>query len=473
MARLVVLLVAVTLFPRPVMAGSRYPYTCPGDCDGDGVVSVNELISGVRIVLNEAPSTSCPGLRRSGIAGLIDAVGHALSGCPIATVERFGEFQRFDLLRGPGFGFCPLEGSVLAATILHEADGSYTFTSTVAEPGEPHSPVCLGGENVGTRCTFGVVQPCRTLTADEVARVRAGFDAVTVQPGPTHGCGFADPCLVGDLRWDDTRLNDSHCASRRLARSEIDRIAEVLDALGAGPERDCPAGLCGPGNRRFCADGNATGGDGCAANCTDETARSCELDEERSGLTVETGVFPIGPLVPSGSFALLAGSPSTAGRLPLVVEEEAVRFAPLRVTGAVCLCIRGRADPVDFGAGNAGSGSIQCGSAERGAAEIDLQLTFAFLQDAGACDVSGPRPDGTCAHADYGADCLPCTADDARGGDTVSLELTTGTVGDLNGSLFDCDQLAQNPAGGLTGGILVAAWTDPALGEGSLALACR
>ena len=58
---------------------------CLGDCDGDGAVTVAELIAGVNMVLNGNPA-GCPAMDGNGdgevvIADLIRAVSYALDGC--------------------------------------------------------------------------------------------------------------------------------------------------------------------------------------------------------------------------------------------------------------------------------------------------------------------------------------------------------------------------------------------------------
>jgi CSLREA domain-containing protein len=62
------------------------PHTCPGDCDGDGAVSIAELIRGVNIALARTALTTCPSFDRDGnaavgIGELILAVRAALHGC--------------------------------------------------------------------------------------------------------------------------------------------------------------------------------------------------------------------------------------------------------------------------------------------------------------------------------------------------------------------------------------------------------
>jgi hypothetical protein len=59
---------------------------CAGDCDGGGGVTVNELITGVNVVLGALPLTACPaldpgGVGSVGISALIAAVNSALNGC--------------------------------------------------------------------------------------------------------------------------------------------------------------------------------------------------------------------------------------------------------------------------------------------------------------------------------------------------------------------------------------------------------
>lgn len=71
-----------------VLVGGGSPaWACPGDCNGDGRVSINELIQGVNIALRIAPLAQCPSfdVNASGaveINELVRAVNAALGGCP-------------------------------------------------------------------------------------------------------------------------------------------------------------------------------------------------------------------------------------------------------------------------------------------------------------------------------------------------------------------------------------------------------
>jgi len=68
----------------PVSPG---PAGCPGDCDGNGSVTVNELVTSVNIALGSLPLSACPVLDVNGdgtveIDELVAAVNDALNGCP-------------------------------------------------------------------------------------------------------------------------------------------------------------------------------------------------------------------------------------------------------------------------------------------------------------------------------------------------------------------------------------------------------
>ena len=78
------LLLAVALPLAVARAGELEP--CVGDCNGDGMVAINELILGVSIDLGELPLEACASFDDNGdgvvaLNELILAVNGALSGC--------------------------------------------------------------------------------------------------------------------------------------------------------------------------------------------------------------------------------------------------------------------------------------------------------------------------------------------------------------------------------------------------------
>ncbi len=69
----------------PTGTSSVMPTRCTGDCDGNGMVGINELISGVNIALDNQPVSACPAFEspqgKVDIVQLLKGVNHALNGC--------------------------------------------------------------------------------------------------------------------------------------------------------------------------------------------------------------------------------------------------------------------------------------------------------------------------------------------------------------------------------------------------------
>jgi hypothetical protein len=81
---LVASLVAVA---TAILCASAVAGICPGDCDGNGVVEVDEIVVGVNIALGEADLLACTRFDTDGdgrvtVDELLVAVGAALRGCP-------------------------------------------------------------------------------------------------------------------------------------------------------------------------------------------------------------------------------------------------------------------------------------------------------------------------------------------------------------------------------------------------------
>jgi hypothetical protein len=62
------------------------PSSCSGDCNADGVINIEDLVTGVNVVLGRAATASCMTLDRNGdgavaVDELVAAVANALSGC--------------------------------------------------------------------------------------------------------------------------------------------------------------------------------------------------------------------------------------------------------------------------------------------------------------------------------------------------------------------------------------------------------
>lgn len=84
------ILLGALLIAHPHRAVSQ---VCVGDCDGDEMVRINELVTGVNIVLDILPLSACPALQCNPpeppmVDCLMQAVNNALVGCPPPPVLR-------------------------------------------------------------------------------------------------------------------------------------------------------------------------------------------------------------------------------------------------------------------------------------------------------------------------------------------------------------------------------------------------
>ena len=75
--------------PRPTSTPTATPSVsgCIGDCNGDGVVTVDEIITGVDIALGNVDLSDCDVMDDNGddvvtVDEILTAVYNALSGCP-------------------------------------------------------------------------------------------------------------------------------------------------------------------------------------------------------------------------------------------------------------------------------------------------------------------------------------------------------------------------------------------------------
>lgn len=72
----------------PSPSPTEVPLSCAGDCNGNGVVAISELIIGVNITLRSQPLSACPTFDRNDtgtvtVGELIQGVNNLLNGCPI------------------------------------------------------------------------------------------------------------------------------------------------------------------------------------------------------------------------------------------------------------------------------------------------------------------------------------------------------------------------------------------------------
>lgn len=497
---------------------------CLGDCDGDRVVDVAELLRGVRIALGDAPRALCPaGGSGFWIDGLIGSVRNALLGCE--TVRDFAGFTTFSYHQQSALGFCPRPNSILNASLVRNHQGALLTVTRVGE-------ALPGCDELDPECVREQPATCRQLDDAALAPVLDAFAAVTTYHSEDPVCleVIYDPCVIRAAQWDDEWFDDYPHHDSRLPDAEMRRLEALLDSLESEG-----AALC-------------------------EVARAGALDEPNSTLVLQTAAIPI--VLPLRGELTLTTRPAGGADLRVSARSSDLSFAPVPVSGLVCACLQARA--LASGGGDALVGTIHCGDAAereldidmtldhnttpgspgnlgglpddpgcddrsdaagpyssacqeqaglacssdshqhigvcnspvvttrervpapRGSARFDLGLYLTLLADAGGC-AERRQPNGDCRYPDYGADCLPCTADDVSQPLDADIALTTGRasarVHDVNnfgdpqqheiaddancfgipciasatGSPFDCDALAGDPTGGLDGGVLVAA----------------
>jgi cysteine-rich repeat protein len=197
-----------------------------------------------------------------------------------------------------------------------------------------------------------------------------------------------------------------------------------------------------------CDDGNSVGGDGCAANCTDESSRSvllrsgtcdggaaagraCKTDSDcpsgicggqRSSAEIQsTALRLVLPL--NGSLNLRTGAARAntstsadgetvvpAGDIPAVIRAEEVEIAPIALPPFGCICVRllGSTElgGEDLFTGNAARGALSCADdpslpvdyeliADHDISDVDPECTTGVLDPFGACALVPATPDLT------------------------------------------------------------------------------
>jgi CubicO group peptidase (beta-lactamase class C family) len=125
---------------------------CPGDCNGDGHVAIDELVSVVTMAMNGSPPQDCPAVDRDSscdvsVDEVVDSVNGALKGCPpLRLATRSARSPLVDFLvdasmieRGPGAVVLVAEDG----EVLHEV--AYGFADLKARRrNETDTPFAIG-----------------------------------------------------------------------------------------------------------------------------------------------------------------------------------------------------------------------------------------------------------------------------------------------------------------------------------------
>lgn len=174
------------------LAGSTLP--CTGDCDGDGTVTVDELIKGVTIALGTASLSTCSTFDGNAdgsvtVDEIVAAVIHALGGCPVTpgtpTVAPTHTHTRTATAAAtqgtasptaPRPSNTPTRTPTAAVTLL--PTGTATRTSTAIAP--TRTATATATQGVAVYCSY-LEEPLPIPDADELGV----FDAITISGAGT------------------------------------------------------------------------------------------------------------------------------------------------------------------------------------------------------------------------------------------------------------------------------------------------
>jgi cysteine-rich repeat protein len=282
---LAIAVLAVLVLARPVAAD------CVGDCNSDGNVVVNELITGINIALGTTPVTECPSFDVNddgvvSVAELITAINNALTGCKTTaecgngTKEAGEECDDGNTFGGDGCAAnCTLETDYPCTLGADASATLQTILFAVVLPLEGNQEVTLGKATASSGEIPAVIkvdsmhfEPV-SLPGVACACVRGGNLAGFGPGNAAHGnlgCGAqgltdvsyvttidhntnaVDPnCEFGDVEYDVPCV-DSGCGARACQGGTLNKDSCTKDA-------DCKAkhrGVCnGKRQLEFTGDG--------------------------------------------------------------------------------------------------------------------------------------------------------------------------------------------------------------------------
>jgi len=224
-------MLALLLAAGPARAG------CPGDCDGNGVVSTDELVRAVAIALGTAPLDRCPATDADRdsvvlVHELIAAVSAALHGCPATatpapTPTLVG--NQPPILPTPSI-YRSYVGFPIAVSVgANDPEGGAVYCSAAGLPG---GAVFDGGD--------GVMEwtPAGDQVGPFIVPVSCADDALPP--------ASADGQLIFQIEPLDACVVPS-CAPATGCSAALTSVAEPCCASGPAPrvadaEADCPAG---------------------------------------------------------------------------------------------------------------------------------------------------------------------------------------------------------------------------------------
>lgn len=161
------------------------------------------------------------------------------------------DFQSFEFAREPGSSNAPPLGSVHAARIVREGDGSFTIERTLLVEGAPGFDDCA--EELDHACGVLIEEPPRLLTEAETQVLLEHFSSVEVEPGPDASCGgdVVEADWIDTFAWDGESFSSDPCETRnRLDASDAEALVQFLDEVGP-PAAGVPSSDRAPAGQRL------------------------------------------------------------------------------------------------------------------------------------------------------------------------------------------------------------------------------
>ncbi len=438
---------------------------CPGDCNGDGIISIAEMVRGVAIALDPTSLQNCPAMDDDGNSAVdvhelvrADRGALGLSCGDAAEPLPRGPIGPAIIDIGTAVGTA---GQVARFDVFLRQNGQEVVATENEIDSDPAGPLCFQNCQVNPDINR-TASAYRIDSCNNLKMLILSFTDLSALPDGVR----LYSCDVFVAPGTPPGFYPLTVSEPGASNSVGDSISTV--GLPGGIFVGTASAVCGNNAVELdetCDDGNTDGGDGCAANCTVEELRPFVFTEARSTGEVDTIGGLLDLWVSAGTLVLRTGAARASegsGVIPVVVDPGFLFASRVEnVINGSPLCTTLIADPA-FGPGNAGAGEIGCSSSGLSGGEItfsrDGNDNINLLQ-AG----SGPR--GTAiiratleisAPGDNGGDGVPCTGDETPGSiETVPIILTTdsstgersdlGRSAGIDGFPFNCDAIATTP----------------------------
>lgn len=190
-------------------AGCQLASRC--DVDGSGAITVTDGVAALRLAAGLPVETACA----------------------TSTVDH-SDFATFDFSHRLSFGYCPRIGAPTRFVLVVNGGQIFRDGSVLVE-GNAGDPDCLPDVMPvpPAACVKTMQLPTRVLTADEEARVRSAFAAITLEPRRNPDCGKVpiEPCLIEDFKWDSFEVTDFACGEPRLPPAQAAALDELMQSL--------------------------------------------------------------------------------------------------------------------------------------------------------------------------------------------------------------------------------------------------